>query len=142
MFQVLLPWWSDRVGRKPVLTLAAIWMGLIMLALPFCTTLLLVILIQIAFGFVVNAVYPILYAVGAESAEKGGVATAVSVVALVLFLFGGGFPLLVSPLIQVFGGWGVARGYIWIFGIMAALCFIAAAIQHWRSTETAVLAKK
>ena len=142
MFQVLLPWWSDRVGRKPVLTLAAIWMGLIMLALPFCTTLLLVILVQIAFGFVVNAVYPILYAVGAESAEKGGVATAVSVVALVLFLFGGGFPLLVSPLIQVFGGWGVARGYIWIFGIMAALCFIAAAIQHWRSTETAVLARK
>jgi len=142
LFQVLLPWWSDRLGRKPILTLAAIWMGLIMIALPFCTTLLLVILVQIAFGFVVNAVYPILYAVGAESSEKGGVATAVSVVALVLFLFGGGFPLLVSPLIQVFGGWGVARGYLWIFGIMAALCFIAAAIQHWRSTETAVLARK
>ncbi len=142
IFQVLLPWWSDRLGRKPVLTLAAIWMGLVMIALPFCTTLLLVILVQIAYGFVINAVYPILYAVGAESAEKGGVATAVSVVALVLFLLGGGFPLLVSPLIQVFGGWGVARGYIWIFGIMAALCFIAAAIQHWRTTETAVLAKK
>lgn len=142
IFQVLLPWWSDRRGRKPVLTLAAIWMGLIMIALPFATTLLLVILVQIAYGFVINAVYPILYAVGAESAEKGGVATAVSIVALVLFLGGGGFPLLVSPLIQVFGGWGVERGYIWIFGIMAALCFIAAAIQHWRTTETAVLAKK
>jgi len=142
LFQVLLPWWSDRLGRKPVLTLAAIWMGLIMIALPFCTTLLLVILIQVLYGFVINAVYPILYAVGAESAEKGGVATAVSIVALVLFLFGGGFPLLVSPLIQVFGGWGVARGYIWIFGIMAALCFIAAAVQHWRTTETAILAKK
>jgi MFS family permease len=142
IFQVLLPWWSDRLGRKPVLTLAAIWMGLIMIALPFATTLLLVILVQIAYGFVINAVYPILYAVGAESAEKGGVATAVSIVALVLFLGGGGFPLLVSPLIQVFGGWGVERGYIWIFGIMAALCFIAAAIQHWRTTETAVLAKK
>ena len=142
LFQFLLPWWSDRLGRKRILTFAAIWMGLIMLCLPFTTTLLLVILVQVAYGFVLNAVYPMLYGMAAESSEKGAVATAVSIAAFSLFFCGGLFPLVVSPLIGVFGGWVVVQGYIWIFYIMAALCFVAAAVQHWRTTETAILAKK
>ena len=142
LFQFLLPWWSDRLGRKRILTFAALWMGLVMLCLPFTTTLLLVILVQVAYGFVLNAVYPMLYGMAAESSEKGAVATAVSIPAFCSLVFGGLLPLLVSPLIGIFGGWGVARGYIWIFYIMAALCFIAAAVQHWRTTETAILAKK
>ena len=142
LFQFLLPWWSDRLGRKRILTFAAIWMGLIMLCLPFTTTLLLVILVQVAYGLVLNAVYPMLYGMAAESSEKGAVATAVSIAAFSLFFCGGLFPLVVSPLIGAFGGWGMVRGYIWIFYIMAALCFITAAVQHWRTTETAILAKK
>jgi MFS family permease len=85
LFQVLLPTLSDRIGRKPILVGAGLYAGAVLLLLPYATSALMVFGVQILYGVVLNAVYPICYAVCADAAPRGRTATAISISTTLLF---------------------------------------------------------
>jgi MFS family permease len=78
IFQFLLPSLSDRIGRKPILVFAGFYAGAVLLLLPYATSGPLVFGVQILYGVVLSAIYPLCFAVCADAAPKGRMATAIS----------------------------------------------------------------
>lgn len=137
-FQFLIPWLSDFVGRRNLLIISAFHQALVFLLMPYAGTLFLIIGIQVFYGLTLNAVYPMLYTMSAESAEEGGVATAVSVAMIGMFLAAAVVPYLLTPVIDMFGGWASVQGYYYLFYIMAGLLAIAGILQAFGTKETAI----
>lgn len=138
LFQVLLPSLSDHIGRKPILVFAGIWAGIIMLLLQFATSVVMVFGVQILYGVVLNAIYPICFSVTADSAPKGRVATALSVNFTSLWLAGAAAVWGTGRLIDLGGGLEAKGGYLTVFYIMSALSF-AAGLLYLFARETAPL---
>lgn len=136
VFQVLLPSWSDHIGRKPLLVGAGIYAGIIMLLLQTATSLVMVFGAQILYGVVLNAIYPICFSAAADSAPKGRVASSLSVTFTGLWLAAAIAAWGTGHLIDLGGGLESKSGYLTVFYVMSGLSFAAGLIYMFAS-ETA-----
>lgn len=136
LFQVLLPSLTDYVGRKPVLVAAGFYAGLIMLLLPYATNVYLVFGVQVLYGVVVNAIYPICFSVCADAAPPGRAATAISVSTTLLWFAAALAAFFTGSLIDLGGGFESEGGYLTVFYLMSGLSF-AAGIMYLFARETA-----
>ncbi len=87
--------------------------------LYFANTILIVIAVQLLFGLVANAVWPIYYAVASDSAQPSATSTANGIITTAMFIGGGIAPVLMGTLISMGGGWTSLSGYTVCFFVMA-----------------------
>jgi MFS family permease len=137
LFQVLIPRWSDFIGRRKLLIFAGFYAGVLMLLLPYATTILMVIVIQVFYGVVSNSVYPMIFAVAADAAPNGRVATSVSMITAMLWVGAGLASIAGGYIISLGGGMNVISGYHTVFIVMAVLSFLAGILQIF-SREKAI----
>jgi MFS family permease len=136
LFQVLLPSFSDYVGRKPILVGAGLYAGVILLLLPYATNVYMVFGVQILYGVVLNAIYPICFSVCADASPPGRVATSISISTTFLWLAAAVATLATGWLIDLGGGVESQSGYLTVFYLMSGLSF-AAGIMYLFARETA-----
>jgi MFS family permease len=136
IFQVLLPAWTDHIGRKKLLVAAGIYAGVIMLMLPYATNIFMVFLVQVLYGVVLNAIYPICFSVCADAAPAGRVATSVSVSTTLLWLAAALGTVGTGYLIDLGGGLNSQSGYTSLFYVMSGLSLFAG-LMYLFARETA-----
>jgi MFS family permease len=143
IFQFLLPSLSDRIGRKPILVFAGFYAGAVLLLLPHATSGPMVFLVQIMYGVVLSAIYPLCFAVCADAAPKGRMATAISLSTTLLWGAAAASVFFTGRLIDLGGGFQATGGYLLVFKLMSALSF-ASGILFLFAKETApeVLARR
>ncbi|MHC9294698.1 MFS transporter [Mycobacterium sp. LTG2003] len=127
--QILWPTLSDVIGRKSTIMICGIWMAISVACFYFATSSLLVVVIQLAFGLVANAVWPIYYAAASDAAPEGAVSTANGIITTAMFIGGGIAPLLMGRLISLGGGWTAHAGYIVCFFVMSACALLGVLLQ-------------
>lgn len=87
--QVIWPWLSDSFGRKRTLIVCGLWMSIGIALFYFATNMPRLIAIQLFFGLVANAVWPIYYAMASDSAEERATSTANGIITTAMFIGGG-----------------------------------------------------
>lgn len=127
--QLVWPSLSDMIGRKVTLIICGIWMATSVGAFYFTETMTLMIVVQLLFGLVANAVWPIYYAVASDSAQPSATSTANGIITTAMFIGGGIAPILMGWLITIGGGWTNLSGYITCFLVMAGCALTGAALQ-------------
>lgn len=127
--QIIWPSLSDRIGRKPTIIICGVWMAVSVAALYFATTSVLVVVVQLIFGLVANAVWPIYYAAASDSAPDGGTSTANGVITTAMFIGGGIAPVLIGRLVTFGGGWEASAGYVYCFLTLAGFALLGALVQ-------------
>ncbi len=127
--QVIWPWLSDSFGRKRTLIVCGLWMSIGIALFYFATNMPRLIAIQLFFGLVANAVWPIYYAMASDSAEERATSTANGIITTAMFIGGGISPLLMGWLIQFGGGWENPAGYIYAFFTMAGCALLGMLLQ-------------
>lgn len=135
--QILWPTLSDVIGRRTTIMICGIWMAISVACFYFATSSLLVVVIQLAFGLVANAVWPIYYAAASDAAPDGAVSTANGIITTAMFIGGGIAPLLMGKLIAIGGGWTAHGGYIVCFFVMSACALLGVLLQLFLRTTTA-----
>lgn len=129
--QVFWPTLSDFLGRKLTIIICGVWMSISVGCLYFATNSLIVVVIQLAFGLVANAVWPIYYAAASDAAPEGGTSTANGVITTAMFIGGGLSPIIMGRLVGFGGGWESSAGYVYTFMFMAACALLGAIIQFF-----------
>jgi MFS family permease len=143
VFQFLLPSLSDRIGRKPILVFAGFYAGAVLLLLPHATSGFMVFLVQILYGVVLSAIYPLCFAVCADAAPRGRMATAISLSTTLLWGAAAASVYFTGHLIDLGGGFQSAEGYRLVFKLMSALSFASGALFLFaRETAPQVLARR
>lgn len=127
--QVLWPTLSDVIGRRTTIVVCGMWMAVSVACFYLATSSLLVVLIQLAFGLVANAVWPIYYAAASDAAPEGAVSTANGIITTAMFVGGGIAPLFMGKLISLSGGWGERGGYIVCFFVMSGCALFGVLLQ-------------
>lgn len=127
--QVLWPSLSDVIGRRTTIIICGVWMAISVACFYFATSSLLVVIVQLVFGLVANAVWPIYYAAASDAAPLGAVSTANGVLTTAMFVGGGIAPLLMGRLITASGGWTQSTGYVVCFLVLAGCALTGAALQ-------------
>lgn len=125
LFQFLLPAWSDRIGRKPVLVFAGFYAGVVLLMLPYATSGPMVFVVQVMYGVVLSAIYPLCFAVCADAAPKGRMATAISLSTTLLWGAAAAAVYFTGRLIDLGGGFQSVGGYLLAFKLMSGLSFLS-----------------
>lgn len=133
--QVLWPTLSDFIGRKTTIIVCGVWMSVSVACLYFATNSLMVVIVQLAFGLVANAVWPIYYAAASDAAPEGATSTANGVITTAMFIGGGLSPIIMGRLVGFGGGWESPTGYIYTFLFMAGCALIGALIQLFVKQE-------
>ncbi|KAA9001098.1 MFS transporter [Affinibrenneria salicis] len=140
--QVIWPWLSDSLGRKRTLIICGLWMSIGIALFYFATDMPRLIAIQLFFGLVANAVWPIYYAMASDSAEESATSTANGIITTAMFIGGGISPLLMGWLIQLGGGWESAAGYVFTFFTMAGCALLGVLLQLMTKDKTPALTAK
>ncbi|EOE0250249.1 MFS transporter [Klebsiella oxytoca] len=134
--QIIWPWLSDSFGRKRTLIVCGLWMSIGIALFYFATNMPRLIAIQLFFGLVANAVWPIYYAMASDSAEERATSTANGIITTAMFIGGGISPLLMGWLIQFGGGWENPAGYIYAFFTMAGCALLGMLLQLMTTDKT------
>lgn len=100
------------------------------------TSSMLVVVIQLAFGLVANAVWPIYYAAASDAAPEGAISTANGVITTAMFIGGGIAPVFMGALISMGGGWEERSGYVTCFLAMAACALMGVVLQLFAKRDT------
>lgn len=133
--QIIWPTLSDVIGRKITIVICGVWMAASVAAFYLATSSLSVVVIQLAFGLVANAVWPIYYAAASDAAPEGATSTANGIITTAMFIGGGIAPVLMGQLITLGGGWEQRTGYVICFLAMAAFALLGVILQLFaRST--------
>lgn len=127
--QLIWPSLSDIIGRKVTLVICGIWMAISIASFYFASTMTLIIIIQLLFGLVANAVWPIFYAVASDSAEPGATSTANGIITTAMFVGGGLAPVIMGTIISLGGGWHSLAGYVMCFFFMAGCALAGVVLQ-------------
>lgn len=140
--QLVWPSLSDIIGRRITLIICGLWMAVSVGAFYFASTMTLIIVVQLLFGLVANAVWPIYYAVACDSAEPSAISTANGIITTAMFIGGGLAPVLMGSLISMGGGWTSLHGYSVCFLVMAGCALGGALLQLFcrRPTPSSALA--
>ncbi|MGY1644183.1 MFS transporter [Geodermatophilus sp. SYSU D00703] len=127
---------SDYIGRKLSLIIAFTWLAIGLYLLRYSAEGVgVLIAVQLFAGLATNAIFPVLYAFGSDSAEPGAMGTANSI--LLFFLYVGGVsPLVIGWLIGVGGGFESASGYYYALYFLVAVSLISAIIIALFTRET------
>jgi MFS family permease len=136
--QVVWPTLSDVIGRRTTIIICGVWMAISVACFYFATSSLLVVIIQLVFGLVANAVWPIYYAAASDAAPRGAVSTANGVLTTAMFIGGGIAPLLMGRLITISGGWTQSAGYVVCFLVLATCALAGSALQIFTRDNKAV----
>ena len=91
--------------------------------------------VQLFAGLATNAIFPVLYAFGSDSAEPGAMGTANSILLFFLYI-GGVSPLVIGFLIGLGGGFENATGYFYALYFLVAVAIISAVIMALFTRET------
>jgi MFS family permease len=127
--QLVWPSLSDIIGRRITLIICGLWMAASVGAFYFANTMLIIIVVQLLFGLVANAVWPIYYAVASDSAQPSATSTANGIITTAMFIGGGIAPVLMGSLISAGGGWTSLGGYTVCFFVMAGCALGGAFLQ-------------
>lgn len=127
--QLVWPSLSDIIGRRITLIICGLWMAVSVGAFYFASTMTLIIVVQLLFGLVANAVWPIYYAVACDSAEPSAISTANGIITTAMFIGGGLAPVLMGSLISMGGGWTSLHGYSVCFLVMAGCALGGSLLQ-------------
>lgn len=127
--QLIWPTLSDIIGRKITLIICGLWMAASVAAFYFASSVTLIILVQLLFGLVANAVWPIYYAVASDAALPSATSTANGIITTAMFIGGGIAPVLMGWLISAGGGWTSLNGYVSCFFLMAGCALGGALLQ-------------
>jgi MFS family permease len=127
--QIVWPSLSDVIGRKTTLIICGLWMAASVGAFYFANSMHLIILVQLLFGLVANAVWPIYYAAASDAAPPASTSTSNGIVTTAMFIGGGLAPALMGELIAAGGGWTVIHGYTLCFFTMAASALAGVLLQ-------------
>ncbi|EJD6662428.1 MFS transporter [Providencia sp. CRE-3FA-0001] len=127
--QIVWPWLSDILGRKRTLIICGLWMSIGIALFYFATSMPKIIAIQLFFGLVANAVWPIYYAMASDNANDQSISTANGIITTSMFIGGALSPLLMGWLINLGGGWNSSLGYIYTFFAMAACALLGVILQ-------------
>ena len=127
---------SDFIGRKLSLIIAFTWLAVGLYLLRYSANGVgVLIAVQLFAGLATNAIFPVLYAFGSDSAEPGAMGTANSI--LLFFLYVGGVsPLVIGFLIGIGGGFNVATGYDYALYFLVGVALISAVIIALFTRET------
>lgn len=90
-----------------------------------------VIAIQLFFGLVANAVWPIYYAAASDSAPPEARGTANGIITTAMFTGGGLAPILMGWLVGLGGGWHASTGYVICFLFMAGCALLGVVCQFF-----------
>ncbi|XJC77112.1 MFS transporter [Delftia tsuruhatensis] len=127
--QLVWPALSDVIGRRVTLVICGLWMAASVGAFYFADTMALVVVMQLLFGLVANAVWPIYYAVASDCAQPAATSTANGIITTAMFVGGGIAPVLMGSLISLGGGWTSPGGYALCFLVMAGCALGGVALQ-------------
>ena len=127
--QILWPSLSDVIGRRTTIIICGVWMAVSVACFYFATSSLLVVAVQLVFGLVANAVWPIYYAAASDAAPRGAVSTANGIITTAMFIGGGIAPILMGRLIGFSGGWSEVSGYVVCFLVLAGCALVGAVLQ-------------
>lgn len=127
--QIFWPTVSDYLGRRTTIVLCGAWMAVGVGAFYFATAMPMYIGLQLFFGIVANAVWPIYYASATDHAPKGAHGTANGFITTAMFIGGGIAPVLMGRLIGLGGGWEAATGYRLTFVVMAVCAALGVVFQ-------------
>ncbi|MGQ8879116.1 MFS transporter [Delftia sp. NA_296.1] len=127
--QLVWPALSDVIGRRVTLVICGLWMAASVGAFYFADTMALVVVMQLLFGLVANAVWPIYYAVASDCAQPAATSTANGIITTAMFVGGGIAPVLMGSLIALGGGWTSPGGYALCFLVMAGCALGGVALQ-------------
>ena len=127
--QLVWPSLSDIIGRRTTLIICGVWMAASVGAFYFANTTLIIVVVQLLFGLVANAVWPIYYAVASDSAQRSATSTANGIITTAMFIGGGAAPVLMGALISAGGGWTSLSGYTVCFFVMAGCALAGAFLQ-------------
>lgn len=125
IFQFVLPSLSDRIGRKPILVAAGFYAGFVLLLLPQATSGPMVFVVQIMYGIVLSAIYPLCFAVCADAAPAGRMATAISMSTTLLWGAAAASVYFTGRIIDFGGGFQAVGGYLLVFKLMSGLSFLS-----------------
>lgn len=134
--QILWPTLSDVIGRRTTIVICGVWMAISVACFYLATSSLLVVIVQLAFGVVANAVWPIYYAAASDAAPEGAISTANGIITTAMFIGGGIAPLFMGKLISLSGGWTAPSGYIGCFFAMAACALLGVVLQLFARPQT------
>ncbi|MFJ2353532.1 MFS transporter [Glutamicibacter sp. NPDC087673] len=140
--QIIWPTLSDVIGRKITIIICGVWMTISVAAFYFATSSMLIVVIQLAFGLVANAVWPIYYAAASDAAPMGATSTANGVITTAMFIGGGIAPVFMGALISAGGGWEQRSGYIICFLALAACALFGVALQLFARSDKRTSSKK
>lgn len=133
--QIIWPTLSDVIGRKWSLVICGVWMAASVGAFYFASSMTSIIVMQLAFGLVANAVWPIYYAAASDAAPAGATSTANGIITTSMFIGGGLSPVLMGELIALGGGWKAGSGYVICFLTMAVCALAGVALQLMSSSR-------
>jgi MFS family permease len=127
---------SDYIGRKISLIIAFTWLAVGIFLLQFSAAGVgVLIAVQLFAGLATNAIFPVLYAFGSDSAEPGAMGTANSILLFFLYL-GGISPLVIGFLIGLGGGFEDATGYLYALYFLMAVSIASAILIALFTRET------
>lgn len=139
--QLIWPSLSDIIGRRITLIICGLWMAASVGAFYFADTTAIIVVVQLLFGLVANAVWPIYYAVASDSAQPSATSTANGIITTSMFIGGGIAPVLMGTLINAGGGWTTLSGYTVCFFVMAGCAVGGAILQMFSHRPLALIAQ-
>jgi MFS family permease len=127
---------SDYIGRKISLIVAFVWLAAGLFLLQYSSAGVgALIAVQLFAGLATNAIFPVLYAFGSDSAEPGAMGTANSILLFFLYL-GGISPLVMGFLIGLGGGFENVTGYLYALYFLIAMSVLSAILIALFTRET------
>jgi MFS family permease len=127
---------SDYIGRKPSLIIAFTWLAIGLFLLRYsAVSVPVLVAVQLFAGLATNAIFPVLYAFGSDSAEPGAMGTANSILLFFLYI-GGVSPLVLGLLIGAGGGFRSATGYFYGLYFLVAISLLSAVLIALFTRET------
>jgi len=137
--QLIWPSLSDIIGRRITLIICGLWMAASVGAFYFANTTTIIVVVQLLFGLVANAVWPIYYAVASDAAQPSATSTANGIITTAMFIGGGVAPVLMGMLISAGGGWTSLGGYTVCFFVMAGCAVGGAVLQMFSHRPQALV---